>query len=372
MNLVLDKIPGQQRAKNILNNFLLSGNIPHAFLFSGIEGIGKDNAAIKFAQALVTVENKNDSEKKVRMIEQLSEPPVKFIFSLPRGKNETDASTPMEKLNSDELKMILDQIENKAINPFHKISIPKANSIKINSIRDIKKFLTLNYEEVGYRFIIISDAHLMNEEAQNALLKSLEEPPDKVIFILTTSEISKLRPTILSRCWRVNFDPLSDEQIFFVLTNYFYIDDKVAREASTFAMGSIQTAIKLVDIGIQNLKDKTISLLRYSFGRKFISAFDELNSILSEQKLTAFPILINLIIIWLTDVQKYRLNFKYFYYNNHITTLEKFDSKFPDIRLDVLSSKLDKLINLQSGNINSSLLSANLIFELSSVVLQKQ
>jgi DNA polymerase-3 subunit delta' len=372
MNSLLEKIPGQQRVKKILENFLCSGNIPHAFLFTGIEGIGKHLTAIKFAQALVTTKKENNLNKKISGIEQLSEPYLKFIFALPRGKNETDSDSPTEKLNIDDLEQVREQIEKKGKNPFHKIFIPKSNFIKINSIRDIKKFLSRDYKEIGYRFVLISDAHLMNEESQNALLKNLEEPPPEVIFILTTSVISKLRSTIISRCCRINFDPLSEDEIIYILKTYFEIKEETANVVVPFAMGSVQTAINLIDMDIHNLTDKTISLLRYSFGRKFNSAFEELNSILSEQSSSAFPILVNMIIAWLNDLQKHRLNFKKYYYTNHIDTLEKFNNKFPNVKLNELTSILDKLSSLQVNNINPTLLSSNLIFELTSVVQQKQ
>jgi len=371
MNSALDKIPGQERVKQILNNFLQSNSIPHAFLFTGMEGVGKDFTAIQFAKALIETKNSKEPEKAIRWIEQLQEPYIKLIFSLPRGKNEIDTSSPIEKLTQDEIELVREQIDIKAANPFHKISIPKANLIKINSIRDIKKFLSMNYDEIGYRFVIISDAHLMNEESQNALLKSLEEPPGKVIFILTTPYVSKLRSTIASRCWKINFDPLSEEEIKGILTEYFEIDNQTASEVAPFAMGSVQYALNLIDMNIHNLKEKTISILRYSFGRKFNSAFDELNSVISDQSSTNFPILIGMIITWLNDIQKFKLDIKKYFYNDHIETLEKFYNKFPDVDLSDITTRLDRLSNLPRNNINPSLLSASLIFELASVVLNK-
>ncbi|MGB5530042.1 MAG: hypothetical protein WBQ32_08730 [Ignavibacteriaceae bacterium] len=370
MNSVLDKIPGQERVKKTLHNFLKSNTIPHAFLFSGIAGVGKENAAIKFVQSIVQSNNVKESEKSSRLIELLSEPVVKFIFPLPRGKNETDTSSPTEKLSQDELELVREQIELKVANPFYKVSIPKANSIKINSIRNIKKFLSLDYNDVGYRLVLISDAHLMNDEAQNALLKNLEEPPGKVIFILTTSMVSKLRPTIISRCWKINFDPLTEGDIVLILTNYFKLDQKTAEEVAPFSMGSIQSALNLVDLNIHDLKEKTISVLRYSFGRKFYSAFDELNSILSDKNTTNYPIIVGMIIAWINDLQKHRLNMNRFFYKDHAETLEKFNSKFPDINLNNITASLDRLSGLPRNNVNPSLLSASLIFELSSVVLQ--
>jgi len=372
MNSALDKIPGQERVKKILNNFLQANSIPHAFLFTGNEGIGKDNTAIQFAKALSANENSKESEKAVRLIEQLQEPYLKLIYPLPRGKNEIDTSSPTEKLSQDEIDLIREQIEIKVSNPFHKISIPKANFIKINSIRDIKKFLSMDYNEIGYRFVIISDAHLMNEEAQNALLKSLEEPPEKVIFILTTPYVSKLRSTIISRCWRINFDPLSEDELINVLTEYFEIDKTSAAEVAPFSMGSVQYALNLIDMDIHNLKEKTVSILRYSFGRKFNSAFDELNSVISDQNSISFPIIIGMIITWLNDVQKFKLNIKKFFYKDHLETLEKFNDKFPEADLTDITTRLDRLSTLPRNNINPSLLSASLIFELASLVMTKQ
>jgi DNA polymerase-3 subunit delta' len=372
MNSALDKIPGQERVKRILNNFLQSKSIPHAFLFTGIDGVGKDNTAVQFAKALATNENSKESEKTVRLIEKLQEPYVKLIFPLPRGKNETDTSSPTEKLTQDEIELVREQIDIKAVNPFHKITIPKANTIKINSIRDIKKFLSMDYDEIGYRFVIISDAHLMNEEAQNALLKGLEEPPDKVIFILTTPYVSKLRSTIVSRCWRIKFDPLSEDQIINILTEYFEVDKTSANEVAPFAMGSVQYALNLKNMNIHNLKEKTISILRYSFGRKFYSAFDELNLVISDQSSVSYPILIGMILTWLNDIQKNKLNIKKYFYKDNLETLEKFNNKFPDVDLSDITTRLDRLSNLPRNNINPSLLSASLIFELSSLVMVKQ
>jgi DNA polymerase-3 subunit delta' len=371
MDSPLDTIPGQNRVRTTLSNFLKSDSIPHAFLFTGLEGTGKDYAAKQFAKALLINENKKDSEKSLRFVESLQEPYVKLIFPLPRGKNETDSSSPTEKLSLEELETIREQVITKAENPFHKISIERANSIKINSIRDIKRFLSLQYDELSYRFIFIIDAHLMSDEAQNALLKSLEEPPAKVIFFIITSFVNKLKPTILSRCWKIGFNPLSDDDLVYILKKYFQIDERTAAETVPFAMGSVQTALHLINLDIHNLKEKTVSILRYSFGRKYDSAFKELNSILADNHSETYAIIISMIITWINDIQKYKLKIKRYFFSDHIATLEKFNSKFPDVDLCKLATQLDNLSKLPSYNINPALLSANLILELSSFVLSE-
>jgi len=362
------EIPGQQRVKNILSKYYLTSSVPHAILFVGPDGVGKENVAVRFAQSINSLELENDKGSKIlSQIENLSEPYVKYIIPLPRGKNETDSDGPTDKLTTDDIELLHSELGKKVENPYYKINLPRANNIKINSIRSIKRFLSLEYEDVAYRFIIISSAHLMNEAAQNALLKNLEEPPKGVIFILITPFPERLRETILSRCWKVNFDPLSNEELIKVLSNNFYVDIDIAKLVVPFADGSVTNALKLIDMDIRKLSEKTISILRYSFGRKYHSAFEEFNSLLSEQSAENLQIIVKMIITWLSDLQKYKNGIDHYLFSEHKDTLEKFNSKFPDVELKGIVFKLDQLSSSIKNNININLLTANVIFELSAL-----
>ena len=369
MNTVFQNIQSQSRVQKILTGFISTSKIPHALLFTGIEGIGKDYIAIEFTKQLNLNSGKtNDREKLVKQISQLTEPYVKYVFPLPRGKNENDDSSPIEKLNSQEIELVQDELRKKIENPYHKIIIPKANAIKINSIRDIKKFLSLDFSELSYRIIIISDAHLMNEPAQNALLKNLEEPPANVVFILTTAYPSRLRETIRSRCWNINFDPLAEKEVVSILIDFFGQNIEIAESVAPFSDGSVQTALQLIDMDFYNLRETTISILRYSFGRKFNSAFDEVNKLIADN----IKLVIKMIITWLNDLQKHRFQLKKYFFNEHAETLEKFNTKFPDVDLQNITFTLDKLSTLVKSNININLLTANLIFELSALTAKKR
>lgn len=368
MHKLFKDIPGQNQAKEILSNFLSTGKTPHAFLFTGLNGVGKEFTAFRFTEALNFSIAGHIDEKVSNQIKQLNEPFIKYIIPLPRGKNETDTSGPTEKLSNDELETLTEEIKNKIENPFYKISIPRANNIKISSIRDIKKFLSLQYEESFYRAVIISDAHLMNEEAQNALLKSLEEPPDKVVFILITPQPARLRETIRSRCWRINFSPLSEMDLVDVLIKYFKADKKLSQAVAPFSDGSLYTAINLIESDFYNLREKTISILRYSFGRKFNSAFDQLNSVLGEQSAVNIPLVIKMINTWINDLIKHKYHLKKIFFKEHEETLEKFNAKFPDVELNNTAAKLEYLSSLLKNNVNPNLIAANIIFELSSVI----
>ncbi|RPI72319.1 MAG: hypothetical protein EHM47_08500, partial [Ignavibacteriales bacterium] len=268
----------QESAKEILSQLIYSSRIPHAFLFKGEEGIGKYNTALQFAVNLNSYNNPEKASFIARQISNLSEPFIKYVIPLPRVKNETDSSGPVEKFNPDEIQELKTELQKKIANPFCKISLEKAKVIKVSSIREIGKFLSMNYSDIRYRFIIISDAHLMNEEAQNALLKNLEEPPEGVIFILLTPYPDLLRETIRSRCWSINLQPLDNNSICEILNKYFNIPFEAAKDVAPFADGSVTRAIELFENDFENMKEKTISFMRYSLGGKFNSAFNEINT----------------------------------------------------------------------------------------------
>jgi len=373
MNIDWNGIYGQESVKNILERLIKNSSIPHAFLFYGANGIGKEYTAIKFAQnlnnCLITPE---ESEKISKQIATFSEPYIKYITPLPRGKSETDTSGPFEKLSAEENELYHEELAKKIQNPYYKIRVPKATQIKISSIRDIKKYLSFNFSDVKYRVVILSDAHLMNEEAQNALLKNLEEPPEGIIFILCTPFPGLLRETVRSRCWSIPFQPLKESELVKLLVNKFEISKNEASQVAPFAGGSLSSALNLLDQDIERLIDKTIYILRYSFGRKYHSALMEINKLLEENAVENLRIVIQMIITWLKDVQKFRFRADKYFFEKHVETLEKFNTRFPDLKLNDIVSKLDRFASVLKNNINPNLIALNIIFELASLTIPKK
>lgn len=372
MNNYFEGITGQKSVKNILNKLINNSKIPHALLFQGIDGSGKELISIRFAQAVnKKFSSVDDNNPAIKKISHFAEPYIKYIFPLPRGKNETDTSSAMEKLSQPEIQIIQEELNKKIINPYYKLRIPKAQNIKINSIREIKKFLSLDYSDIKFRIILISNAHLMNEAAQNALLKNLEEPPEGVIFILTTPFPALLRETIRSRCWIVNFEPLSYTEITDVLLKYFSIDKLSAESVAPFAGGSVSSALSLLENDFENLKEKTIFILRYSFGRKYNSALNEFAPYINEGDSESIKILIQMIIIWLNDVQKFRYDENNLFFKDYKETLEKFNNRFPDLELAGIVTQLDNLISIFKNNINLNTIILSLVFKLSALTSPK-
>ncbi|MDX1813099.1 MAG: DNA polymerase III subunit delta' C-terminal domain-containing protein, partial [Gammaproteobacteria bacterium] len=171
--------------------------------------------------------------------------------------------------------------------------------------------------------------------------------------------------TIRSRCWILKFQPLNTEDIENLLIANFNVDEKTAKTVAPFAGGSVSEALNLLQHDMAFLTEKTILILRYSFGRRYHSAIEEFNAFTSEQGTGAHKILLVMLISWLNDLQKYRAGLKNYFFDDYAETLQKFNLKFSDVKLNEIVFKLDKYASLLKNNINLSTLSLNIITELS-------
>jgi len=361
-----DNLNGQKRVKEELLKIIHSSKLPHAFLFYGSNGIGKFNTAIKFIELIHSkTTDLNDQVK--NKIYNLQEPYIKYIIPLPRGKNENAFDSPLEKLSKDTFDLYKNELKSKITNHYYKINLPGANNIKINSIREIKEFLLYNLSDVKYRFIIIEDAHLMSDEAQNALLKSLEEPPSGFIFILLTDRIDVLLETIKSRCLKIQFDPLTSEEISNILIDYFNVVKSRADLVAKFASGSIYEASKLLEIDLDEAQKTVINILRYCLSSKYSTAIKEINKFISDNQVELLKHFINLITMWLVDVQRMRNNNPELHFNNYRETIEKFVQRYSNTSVDIAIEKLSLIYDNILRNLNLNIAILNIIFELSSI-----
>ncbi len=368
MNNYWNFVYEQNKVKEQLQKISNSRRVPHAFIFSGQEGVGKFNTAIQFAKSINGIDTEIHDSLISQRIDDLQEPYIKLIMPLPRGKGETSEDSGIEKLSKEVIEDLKNELQNKAKNPYYKITIENANTIKISSIREIRKFISFTSDDTAYRFVIILDSEFMNDQAQNALLKSLEEPPPRIIFILITSQKEKLLPTIISRCREIIFEPLSNEAVKQVLTEKFGIESKLAKKVSSFSDGSVTQAVQLIGYDFETIQQKTISVLRYAFARKYQAALSELLNFSKNQNEDSVLFLLKMIKTWLNDVVRHRKSVKEFAFEDSLETIEKFNAKFSDTNIEVPFSNLEYLESCFSRNMNLNVLFLNVIFELASVV----
>ena len=200
-----------------LKKIAVSQRLGSAYLFHGPSGSGKEYIATKFAQML-------NCEQQIGSIcrncpsckrsEILQHENINLVFPLPAMKKKSVYS--MDEFEKSNVDIITDSIKKKASNPFHKIQLPNANRILIQSIRLLRRTLYLKTQNVGRKIVLVFDAHLLNSgqgEAANAFLKILEEPPSNTTIILVTDYMELLLPTILSRCQKIAFPRLNNEYL---------------------------------------------------------------------------------------------------------------------------------------------------------------
>ncbi len=204
---------------DLLEKTIKNNKIGSAYLFSGPSGVGKEAMAIEYGATINREHYKDDTIKadaSYARFKTLQHELLKLIVPLPAGKTQKNNVNILESLTNVELELLKENIEKKRTNPFHKIILPNATRIRINSIRELRKSLYLKSNDIGRKIVLIFDAHLLTvgqAESANALLKILEEPPENTSLILVTDKKNQLLPTILSRCQHIDFPPLVKETI---------------------------------------------------------------------------------------------------------------------------------------------------------------
>ncbi len=240
-----ESILDQKRPIRILTTFLQKGTIPHALLFTGIEGVGKEKAAVEFAKACNCAGN---GAEYIPYQEKPREPDRRNTTIRPIANVPCGDCRSCRKIQADNHP---DIIRVKPTGPF----------IKIDQIRTLCQTLTMRPYEAKTRVVVISDARSMNPAASNALLKVLEEPPVRTNLILVTDQPSDLLPTIVSRCQHIRFKPISQNIIETELVGLYGIDPTDAQIIAAMAGGSMSRALHMYSTNWVNHRNWLINEL---------------------------------------------------------------------------------------------------------------
>ena len=203
---MFENIVGNNKIKKLLKNSIENQKTSHSYLFIGIEGIGKKMIAMEFAKAILCIDEKNKCCNKCKSC-------IEF-----------DSNN----------------------NPDFKIIEPDGNSIKIEQIREMQNKIIEKPIISSKKVYVINDSDKMTKEAQNCLLKTLEEPPEFATIILIGSNESAYLSTIKSRCMILHFEKISNSELKEILINKFNlkIDNEMLLK---FSQGSISKAIDIIE-----------------------------------------------------------------------------------------------------------------------------
>lgn len=209
---VFEDLIGQEYLVKILKNQIMTDRIAHAYLFCGTRGTGKTSTAKIFARAVNCL--------------------------APSSGDPCGNCEPCRHISAGTL---IDVVE-----------IDAASNNRVENIRDLIEDVKYPPHQARYKVYIIDEVHMLSISAFNALLKTLEEPPEHVIFILATTDPQKIPPTILSRCQRYDFRRIRSEDVFKLLRkivdeNGVFVEDKTLKAIARLSDGAMRDALSVLD-----------------------------------------------------------------------------------------------------------------------------
>ncbi|MDE0011696.1 MAG: DNA polymerase III subunit gamma/tau [Candidatus Poribacteria bacterium] len=297
-------VVGQEHVTTTLKNQILSGRIGHAYLFWGPRGTGKTTVARILAKAV----------------------------NCPNRIQETefDAITTAEPCNQCEFCNDISQDRS-----FDVIEMDAASNRGIDTIRDLRENVKLSPAACPYKIYIIDEAHMLSPEAFNALLKTLEEPPPHVIFIMATTEHAKIPKTISSRCQDFDFRHLEDQKIIERL-QLIVKEEEVSADSDVLTLitrqseGCLRDAENLLERLIASAgKNLTIETVQQTIGLGSSVLLRDLTTAIIERHLAKGLRTLNDLTKQGTDLSK---------------CLDHLIGYFRDLRLLAIDNNLDELV----------------------------
>jgi DNA polymerase-3 subunit delta' len=365
VDIDFSNVIGQQKVKSILTRVMQRNCLGNAYLFVGPEGSGKNAMAIEFAKLLNcrrAVKRPCQDCDACRQIGALTHPDFRFVFSAPKDLKEPDHIQHIRKL---------------AENPYASSAYSSTTEILIDKIRELKKVSNLRLYNAKVKVFVISEAERMRHEAANSLLKLLEEPPEDLTLILTTSRIDKLLPTVISRCQVIKFSPLSREEIKGKSISEG-VDEKQAEILSRLSMGNYRKAQELTQDDFNAVRDQAWQVLMTATVEDRIMQLDSIGELSKGKSRGEIKELFLSVLNWLRDLQIISTNQNDLSPNamlfnaDQIERLKQLAKSYAGVDLNQVVIDAENYIDLIDKNVYINLIFINYLNDLRSLSKQQK
>ena len=312
-----NQVLGQEQAKNMLRRMLMGDRLPHALLFHGPEGVGKKAMALYLAMAVNCLQHpwKPCGTCNIcRSFAAFQHPDLLILHP-----------SPSDFKNEDEIAFL----QAMARDPY-RVAPPLRNlTISIERVRTLQRQAILRPYGARRRVALIFDADRMRPEAANALLKTLEDPPNEMLVILSSAEPEALLPTIRSRCQWIRLTPLPDGEIEAILTEQGLAPHR-ARLIARLARGRLTRAYDLCERNIDDYRRSALDFLHVALEGNtldMLSVAEERSDPEGDPSIEQF---LDILSIWLRDLFLYQYGRM-----NQLTHIDKVED------IQALSQRLD-------------------------------
>ncbi|MDE7222863.1 MAG: DNA polymerase III subunit [Acetatifactor sp.] len=320
-------IIGQEQIKEHLQNALSANKISHAYIINGEKNSGKEFIAKVFAMAL---------------------------------QCEKEGLEPCQECHACRQALSGNQPD------IIRLSHEKPNTISVADIRSqINNDVAIKPYSSPYKIYIISEAEKMTQQAQNALLKTLEEPPGYAVILLLTANVNALLPTILSRCVVLNMKPVPDSRVRAFLMEKLQVPDYKADVCVAFARGNIGKAKALASSeDFENIKNEALSLLKY------IQDMELYEIVAAVKKIVEYKLEINdyfdIMAIWYRDVLLFKAtrDANHLVFREEIQAIRKVAERSSYEGIENVIRSLDKAKKRLDANVNFDLVMELLLLEM--------
>jgi len=247
--VLFSEIPGLEEIKKTLIHSVRSNHVHHAQLFMGSEGTANLALALAYATYLNCEDKKEDDScgqcSSCIKFKKLAHPDINFVFPVSTTKAVT--KDPVSSLFLKDWRSFVLENPYGSLNQWGNFigAENKQLNISVEESRNIIKTLSLKAFEAEYKVLLIWYPENMHVSAANAILKILEEPPYKTIFLLVTNNSERLLTTILSRTQKIKIPAFSEEEIKVALKQKLEVDDKKASQLAYLADGNLNEAFRL-------------------------------------------------------------------------------------------------------------------------------
>ncbi len=365
------RLVGQHRAKQQINRILASERISHAYLISGTKGSGKTAFALALAEAINGIANLSDlgEHQTSKKSSWFSHPDIHVFIPKPvsaqvgeiRERLELLSHDPYEIIDFSQRPSLHVETSSKNLQAFYPIDYFR------DEIRPIAKLRPNEGERVA---IILTHVETMRKETANAFLKLLEEPSDRLMFILTTESYESLLPTITSRCQHITLGTLTQKEVETGLIEIDKINTEDAAYLARVSNGDY-AATRFFDIErLKQNRDEIVQFLRSSYSQDAAALSKLIQDWQSSNNIEGMIAITNLLEIYIRDLLVFKDTQNESLVTNidQLSSIQKFTESLVDANLEKMLHQIDECRPLLRQNVSAKLVFTVLSFRISALM----